>query len=76
MDCISATRSRPPSIGPNDSRCFRRGTLFLHRAASVGELRPLDDQRVDLGVLDDEGVVVFRRERINGVYQAPSPRRR
>ena len=47
------------------------GDPILDRAAAFGELRPLDDQRIDLGVVDNEGVVVFRRERMQRRVSQP-----
>jgi len=34
------------------------------RAAALGKFARLDDQRLDLGILDDEGLIVLRRERM------------
>jgi hypothetical protein len=47
---------------------------ILDRAAPFGELRPLDDQRIDLSVVHDEGVVVFRRERMQRRASQPHHR--
>ena len=49
----------------------------LDGAAALGELLPFDDQRQSLGVVDDEGVVVLRGQRMQRrVAQAHDRRRR
>ena len=55
-------RVRPPSARTKGDVSRGGRAPWIERPR--GELRPFDDQRGDLGVLDDEGLVVFRRERM------------
>ena len=43
---------------------LQAGGAGVDRSAALGKFARFDDQRVDLGVLDDEDLIVFRRERM------------